>query len=280
MLNNEDIVSDLLKAGEIFQIGDSYFPRYKRSEKSGKLINIETDREAHISQACSYPTTGNFFRYFNEYLDTVPDDKKHLLRTIQEFPFIIYDQDLWNNLYTPDPDSKDPTTKNYFMGDIFLPELSFLIELQSSFHKAHEKYDTARAEYIYQKYGISVIQLNGFGGDPDKYSWRRTQKKEMYRLISELGPKLSSPKPVTSNIDEIAEWWKKEHKDISEFYGSIRESIVNTSEKLVLDYPDSWWYCSSPFYRVVHLVWKVFRRRMTYYYDYDDLRLKILIYEK
>ena len=148
-----------------FQIGSYSFPKQIKSY-SGKIIDLEQNRLQNLQQGES-----NGSRLFEYHLI----NKNKGLRYYKEFPFILGDTNLWEEIckfYKVDDDKRN---RNYFLADYFIPEFNLLVEIDSGYHDA--VYDRARDEYIQEVWGTK--SLRSYMYNPGSVKFRSDFDKEL-----------------------------------------------------------------------------------------------------
>lgn len=140
---------------------DKYRIPTKIRTLQGKFVDIVQNRN------------NSLFRRESSYSIRFREDIKNLKKTygiycefIQEFPIIIEDRDLWNNItnYLGISNKKFKDT-NYFLLDFFFPYLGVIVEVDSEYHDTKKLYDTARDIYIKRMYGLDTVRFYKYGNN-------------------------------------------------------------------------------------------------------------------
>ena len=137
-------------------------PKNIKSKVGGKLINIKSNRqEALRNNSSKYSKRfEEDIKLFNNYTS---------LQYIKEFPIVIDDRDLWNNIMTNfcvDGNSELRKT-TYFLLDFYFINFNLAVEIDSKYHDGKEIYDTARDVYLKSKYGIETLRFYEYGNSTD-----------------------------------------------------------------------------------------------------------------
>lgn len=88
------------------------------------------------------------------------------LQYIKEFPIIVKDKVLWNNIldgFSVPTDNTDLRDVNYFLIDFYLINFNIAIEIDSIYHKGKGCYDQARDMYLEISYGIKTTRFYNYG---------------------------------------------------------------------------------------------------------------------
>lgn len=128
-----------------FQIGSYTFPRQIKSY-SEKIIDLEQNRSQNLQQR------SNGSRCFEDYLIK----RCRNLQYYREFPFILDNVSLWEEICDYYKVDTDKIKRNYFLADFFFPEFNMLVEIDSGYHDA--VYDKARDEYIQEAWGTRSLR--------------------------------------------------------------------------------------------------------------------------
>lgn len=127
----------------------------------GNRINIMVNRENNLrSRESSYS------QKFREDIKSLRKSYKRFSEYIQEFPIIIEDRRLWNEIanYVGVKDSRLLNT-NYFLLDFFFPYLGVIVEIDSEYHDKKRTYDVARDIYIKRKFGLDTVRFYKYGNN-------------------------------------------------------------------------------------------------------------------
>lgn len=154
-------------------------PKNIKSKVGGKLINIKSNRqEALRNNSSKYSKRfEEDIKLFNNYTS---------LQYIKEFPIVIDDRDLWNNIMTNlcvDGNSKLRKT-TYFLLDFYFINFNLAVEIDSKYHDGKEIYDTARDVYLKSKYGIETLRFYEYGNSTDsRYQFINTFRNYLDTFI-------------------------------------------------------------------------------------------------
>lgn len=154
-------------------------PKNIKSKVGGKLINIKSNRqEALRNNSSKYSKRfEEDIKLFNNYTS---------LQYIKEFPIVIDDRDLWNNIMTNlcvDGNSELRKT-TYFLLDFYFINFNLAVEIDSKYHDGKEIYDTARDVYLKSKYGIETLRFYEYGNSTDsRYQFINTLRNYLDTFI-------------------------------------------------------------------------------------------------
>lgn len=154
-------------------------PKNIKSKVGGKLINIKSNRqEALRNNSSKYSKRfEEDIKLFNNYTS---------LQYIKEFPIVIDDRDLWNNIMTNfcvDGNSELRKT-TYFLLDFYFINFNLAVEIDSKYHDGKEIYDTARDVYLKSKYGIETLRFYEYGNSTDsRYQFINTFRNYLDTFI-------------------------------------------------------------------------------------------------
>lgn len=154
-------------------------PKNIKSKVGGKLINIKSNRqEALRNNSSKYSKRfEEDIKLFNNYTS---------LQYIKEFPIVIDDGDLWNNIMTNlyvDGNSELRKT-TYFLLDFYFINFNLAVEIDSKYHDGKEMYDTARDVYLKSKYGIETLRFYEYGNSTDsRYQFINTFRNYLDTFI-------------------------------------------------------------------------------------------------
>lgn len=130
--------------------------------KVGKnRINISSNREqALLNNNSSF--SDNFENDISYRANSEP-----ILSYIKEFPIIIENKQLWNNILNSlgETSSSKYRRVNYFLLDFYFPYLGTSVEIDSEYHDLKQNYDRARDAYVKYNYGIETFRFYEYGKD-------------------------------------------------------------------------------------------------------------------
>lgn len=142
-------------------IGMYFVPR--KVKINNKLIDVVFNREkAILNDKSSYSIN------FKNLIDNNYNIKGYY-NYIEEFPIIIENTSLWNNILNSFSVRLDDSIRNtrYFLLDYFFPYLGIAVEIDSKYHKAKIIYDKARDIYVERVYGIIIHRYYEFGSNDE-----------------------------------------------------------------------------------------------------------------
>lgn len=154
-------------------------PKNIKSKVGGKLINIKSNRQEALRNNNSKYSKRfeEDIKLFNNYTS---------LQYIKEFPIVIDDRDLWNNIMTNlcvDGNSELRKT-TYFLLDFYFINFNLAVEIDSKYHDGKEIYDTARDVYLKSKYGIETLRFYEYGNSTDsRYQFINTFRNYLDTFI-------------------------------------------------------------------------------------------------
>lgn len=161
-LGKDFIVNRLYqKEKYVFSQGPYYLPTYLMSRRTGKRYSIRKTIQDHIDGEDKTGAVRDFLNLFEPWREKQEDRKFDYIR---EMVFLIREKDYqdWVELYEGDKDER--LCRNLFITDLFFPNLHLILELDGL--KYHEyldpdkpKYDQARDQFLFCKYGIKTIRL-------------------------------------------------------------------------------------------------------------------------
>lgn len=128
-------------------------------------INLCSNRQSILLNKDS-----KYSRNFRKFIDSKLTTEKYL-EYIREFPIIIENRELWNDILDKFSISVNDKMRkiNYFLIDYFFPYLGISIEIDSEYHNTRLIYDKARDIYIENVYGIIIYRFYKFGSS-DEYT--------------------------------------------------------------------------------------------------------------
>ncbi len=152
----------VLKCGNLYleNINGYIVPKTLISFNGQEIPLINNRNNALINNKSSYSEC------FEDDINRKISRGEEYLYYIPEFPIIIENRDLWNNIlsfygaYRP-----DFIHTNYFFLDYFFPSLNCCVEIDSNYHDRKELYDKARDLYIYKTYGIATTRFMCYNRD-------------------------------------------------------------------------------------------------------------------
>lgn len=225
-MNKELIKSYILGSNYYkFSIENIYtLPKYIYTISSEKKLDLEYIRNERLGIGKG----SSFERSFNYDLSVMIGkaiQRKPLYNYIREFPIIIENRDLWNELldyYNVDKEDKIRDT-NYFLLDFFFYNSDTIVEIDSDLHKGREIYDKARDRYIKSTLGIDTLRFYNYGEDLEKReeyknSFRK-KIKDSYNKRIKLGL-ISGPSRIDFS-ETLVNNYIKEHKQSLLFIDSI-----------------------------------------------------------
>lgn len=108
----------------------------------------------------------SYSQKFREDIKSLRKSYKRFSEYIREFPIIIEDRCLWNEIanYVGVKDSRLLNT-NYFLLDFFFPYLGVIVEIDSEYHDKKRTYDVARDIYIKRKFGLDTVRFYKYGNN-------------------------------------------------------------------------------------------------------------------
>lgn len=144
-----------------FNYKNYYFPRHIYTVGGGIKLDLEIvlNNSLHRSES-SYSIK------FREDIKSLRKSYGIFSNYIREFPVIIEDRDLWDNIlnYVGVRDKKLENT-NYFLLDFFFQYLGVIVEIDSEYHDNKNNYDIARDIYIKRKFGLDTIRFYKYGNN-------------------------------------------------------------------------------------------------------------------
>lgn len=154
-------------------------PKNIKSKVGGKLINIKSNRQEALRNNNSKYSKRfeEDIKLFNNYTS---------LQYIKEFPIVIDDRDLWNNIMTNlCVDGNSELRKiTYFLLDFYFINFNLAVEIDSKYHDGKEIYDTARDVYLKSKYGIETLRFYEYGNSTDsRYQFINTFRNYLDTFI-------------------------------------------------------------------------------------------------
>lgn len=238
-----------------FQIGSYSFPKQIKSY-SGKVIDLEQNRSQNLQQGSNW--SPNFEQFLgNQYTGTVFH---------REFPFLISNRPLWEEIsdyFGVSPSKKD---RNYFLADYFFPNFNLVVEIDSSLHDP--VYDRARDEYMQEMCGTTFLRFFNFSAS-NKYFTKCfsstlnkiNQFKEEYGIIGFIefdnsSFALDSFYRVNSDIidvvNKLEELILNDHKLWTGVYSILLSDFDENSRRILLD-PKYYKRIYSIFYTVYNI---------------------------
>lgn len=145
-----------------FKISNYIIPLFLIN-KSGQKINLEFNRSKELSKTSSY--LSKFLNDIKEVKSDLQGVDRTLFEYIREFPIIIDDRELWNDILDLYGASKDCEYRNklYFLVDLFFPISSIFVEIDSNYHDSRLMLDKIRDKYMKCRYGIKTLRFYEYG---------------------------------------------------------------------------------------------------------------------
>lgn len=156
-----------------------FIPRYIKT--SGKItLNMEKIINNFLSRKES-----SYSRKFREDIKIFGKTYKNYSNYIREFPIIIENRNLWNNILNfLCIKDKNLERTNYFLLDFFFPYLGVIVEIDSEYHDVKQRYDIARDMYIKRIYGLDTLRFYKYGeNDLERVAFLDKFKKNLNYLI-------------------------------------------------------------------------------------------------
>lgn len=128
-------------------------------------INLHSNRKSIL-----FNKDSKYSKNFRKLIDSKLTTEKYL-NYIREFPIIIENKELWNNILNQFSIPIDDKMRkvNYFLIDYLFPYLGISVEIDSEYHNTRLIYDKARDIYIENMYGIIAYRFYKFGSS-DEYT--------------------------------------------------------------------------------------------------------------
>lgn len=163
-MNIELIRNFVLRNASLYDIIEFGYliPKNIRSKINGRLINIKSNRKEALKN-----NNSKYSKRFEEDIKLL--DSYTSLQYIKEFPIIIDDRNLWNDIMTSfciDNNSELRKT-TYFLLDFYFINFNLDVEIDSTYHNGREIYDAARDVYLKSKYGIDTLRFYEYGNSSD-----------------------------------------------------------------------------------------------------------------
>lgn len=191
---NKDLIKSFVIRNKYYieELPEGYkIPKYIISRKSGKKISlVEARKELLGGVKSNYEPS---FIYDVSILKGKAIERKPLYNYIREFPVVIEDLELWNEILDILEVSKENEMRdtNYFILDFLFYESDFIVEIDSEYHDGRETYDKARDLYIKNKYGLDTLRFYKYGlDDIDRVTYQAAFKKKIkdsYNVKIKLG---------------------------------------------------------------------------------------------
>lgn len=191
---NKDLIKSFVIRNKYYteELSEGYkIPRYIISRKSGKKISLVEARNELLNKVKSNYEPS--FIYDVSILKGKAIERKPLYNYIREFPVVIEDLELWNEILDILEISKEDKMRNtnYFILDFLFYESDFIVEIDSEYHDGREIYDKARDLYIKNKYGLDTLRFYKYGlDDIDRVTYQAAFKKKIkdsYNVKIKLG---------------------------------------------------------------------------------------------
>lgn len=208
------------------KFGSTRIGRYILDPYTGVVIDLKNDRDATLRspQHLSNPNVINFIKYVDEYIKTIPEDKRWMFEYHLEVPFPNPDVKLFNQLYAKFGDGS-LVKRHWFRVDVYFPFLGIVIELDSDgYHSDLEvALDNAKENLIYEHYGIKTALRINLASTKDWENKRRV--RELYKTLGKY-----SANPITRPIilyDTIVNSWNIKNAEILPFFPYVESTESN-----------------------------------------------------
>lgn len=168
MINKEIIRSFVLSNSNLTgRIDYDYVIPKNIKSKTGRPINIISNREEALAK--------NNSKYSFAFESDISNEG---VRFIKEFPIVIDDKGLWNEVCSLISGEQRDTT--YFLLDFYLVDYNLAVEIDSKFHDNRKDYDLERDIYLESRFGIETHRFYEYGKDDN------ARKKDFRKLKSRL----------------------------------------------------------------------------------------------
>ena len=224
----------LIQSGQCWDICSYKIPKFILNKKASDNNIIELDKiwEKSIKNNKS-PFQDNWINY----LKSINRDKSIINNYIQEFPFIIDNEDLWIECCKQFEVSDKYYKTNYFLADFFFPKLGVIVEIDSGYHYTKRNYDSARNSYIYRRYGIRTLRVDNF--DLTQEDSKKFTKIFIDTVQSMLSCKKYSNIPLDSyypvdNMDYIIKDWINNNTKLYSIFTYLEPRVLKGNCNIVV----------------------------------------------
>lgn len=154
------------------------------------------------------------------------------MKYIKEFPIIIEDKNLWNNILNQFGINKIDNIRNtyYFLLDFYLIDYCINVEIDSDFHIGKKAYDISRDTYIKIKYGVDTYRFFEYGStDSNRKEYRNSLNMAIrninsYRNMWNLYPN-TNVNLFNDSISNIVNIFIEENRRALEFIDKIIDYV-------------------------------------------------------
>ena len=167
---NIDLIRNYVLRSRFYStlLEDRYIiPRFIQVNKFGKLLDLSNHRNNLLLGNESF-----YSRTFRRDIISESMKSSRLLKPyyeyIREFPIVLDDRSLWNNILTCLGESIDSKKRDtsYFLLDYMFPYFGLAVEIDSEYHDNRQIYDKARDIYVRNRYGLETIRFYKYGENP------------------------------------------------------------------------------------------------------------------
>lgn len=191
----------------------------------GRIIYLLNSRkEALRKNGSSF--SRNFEKDMNTSITILKGNDSKCLEYVKEFPIIIEDRGLWNDILNNFQISDvDIINTNYFFLDYFFPYLGIIVEIDSNYHNIKGRgYDQARDLYIRITHGFQTLRFYEYGKDENaKRQYQKVFNKTMSSRVSMMRSwNMNILKPVFVDFSTaITNNFIEDNKDTLEFIDKV-----------------------------------------------------------
>lgn len=192
---------DLIKN---FVLRNNYYSFYIENYAIPKVLNTINKKNINIYQKRNESLMRRESSYSKKFYEDIENSLKNsklynkdlYYHSIKEFPIIIENRELWNNILNYlNIGVESSINTNYFLLDYFFPYIGLCIEIDSDYHNSKKLYDQARDIYIKTYYGIDTIRFDKYGENKFMYTdYHNILIKDIIKFY---------PKELNNNIDKI-----------------------------------------------------------------------------
>ena len=160
---------DLIKN---FVLRNNYYSFYIENYAIPKVLNTINKKNINIYQKRNESLMRRESSYSKKFYEDIENSLKNsklynkdlYYHSIKEFPIIIENRELWNNILNYlNIGVESSINTNYFLLDYFFPYIGLCIEIDSDYHNGKKLYDQARDIYIKTYYGVDTIRFDKYG---------------------------------------------------------------------------------------------------------------------